>query len=158
MNTTAAGATPGEAPFSLAPFRPTPFRQSLLNVLMQRVIPALFGLLRGIAPVFRVPFTNIVLVTRFDDVQEICSRHNEFPVPYRPLVDAIDWTPAFLLALKDTPDYRRMLGEVHALWSPGDIPFVRPATFQLRSFSVPLATPRARGPARSPARRPRPAR
>ncbi|HEX6324142.1 MAG TPA: hypothetical protein VFZ36_10490 [Vicinamibacterales bacterium] len=125
MNTTAADATPGEAPFSLAPFRPTPFRQSLLNVLMQRVIPALFGLLRGIAPVFRVPFTNIVLVTRFDDVQEICSRHNEFPVPYRPLVDAIDWTPAFLLALKDTPDYRRMLGEVHALWSPGDIPFVR---------------------------------
>ena len=125
MNTTTATATTSDPPFSLAPFRPSRFKQFFLDLLMQRIVPAVFALLRGIAPVFRMPGTNIVLVTRFDDVQEICSRHNEFPVPYRRLVDAIDWTPAFLLALKDTPDYRRMLGEVHALWRREDIPFVR---------------------------------
>ena len=125
MNATTAKATTSDAPFSLAPFRPSKLGQVFLNFLMRSVIPAAFSLLRGIAPVFRMPFTNIVLVTRFDDVQEICSRHNDFPVPYRPAVEAIDWLPAFLLALRDTPDYRRMLGEVHALWNRDDLPFVR---------------------------------
>lgn len=124
MNATTASAATSGAPFSL-PGRPSRLKQAFLDILMRRIVPALFGVLRGIAPVFRMPFTNIVLVTRFDDVQEICSRHNEFPVPYLPLVEAIDWTPPFLLAIRDTPDYRRMLGEVHALWNRDDIPFVR---------------------------------
>jgi len=125
MNATASDAAAKSAPFSLAPGRPGKLKQAILDFVMRSVVPRVFALLRGIAPVFRVPFTNIVLVTRFDDVQEICSRHNEFPVPYLPLCDAIDWTPAFLLALKDTPDYRRMLGEVHTLWNGRDLEFVR---------------------------------
>ncbi|HET7843978.1 MAG TPA: hypothetical protein VFL14_07495 [Xanthomonadales bacterium] len=125
MSATVSDAAPQAAPFSLAPERPSKFGQAILNFVMRSVIPAVFALLRGIAPVFRVPFTNVVLVTRFDDVQEICSRHNEFPVPYLPLVEAIDWTPPFLLALKDTPDYQRILGEVHALWHARDLDFVR---------------------------------
>lgn len=122
---TTPSTSSSSAPFSLAPGRPSKLGQAILNFVMRSVVPAVFALLRGIAPVFRVPFTNIVLVTRFDDVQEICSRHNEFPVPYLHLCEAIDWTPAFLLALKDTPDYRRMLAEVHALWNGKDLDFVR---------------------------------
>ncbi len=125
MNDTTASTATRATPFSLEPSRPSKLGQAVLDFVMRSVVPTVFGFLRNVAPVFRVPFTNIVLVTRFDDVQEICSRHNEFPVPYRPLVDAIDWLPAFLLALKDTPDYRRMLAEVHALWRRDDIPFVR---------------------------------
>lgn len=112
-------------PFSLADHRPGRIGQVVLNLLMRRIVPGLFGLLRGIAPVFRVPFTNVTLVTRFDDVQEICSRHDEFPVPYQRMVDHLDWVPTFLLAMKDTPEYRQTLAQVHALWRYEDLPRVR---------------------------------
>jgi cytochrome P450 len=114
-----------DIPFSLQETRPGPFGQWLLNLLMRGIVPRLFGFLRTVAPVFRVPFTNVTLVTRFDDVQEIASRQNDFPVPYQRMVDQLDWVPTFLLAMKDTPEYHQTLKEVHALWRHDDLPFVR---------------------------------
>ena len=122
MNT-AADTTAGK-PFSLDETRPSALGQWVMQLMIGKVIPWFFGVLRTIAPAFRFPFTNTVIVTRFDDVQEICTRHNDFPVPYQKMVDQLDWVPTFLLAMKDTPEYRETLKAVRALWRKEDLAFV----------------------------------
>ncbi len=122
MNSTATAAA---KPFSLAEDRPSALGQVLTQFMIGKVVPWFFSVLRAIAPTFRFPFTNTVIVTRFDDVQEICSRHNDFPVPYQRMVDQLSWVPTFLLAMKDTPEYRQTLKHVHDLWRKGDLAFVR---------------------------------
>jgi cytochrome P450 len=122
MNATTAAST---KPFSLDETRPSALGQWVMQLMIGKVIPWFFGLLRTIAPTFRFPFTNTVIVTRFDDVQEICTRHNDFPVPYQHMVDHLSWVPTFLLAMKDTPEYRRTLKQVYALWRKEDLAFVR---------------------------------
>ncbi|MCJ9429332.1 cytochrome P450 [Kordiimonas marina] len=105
--------------------RPGPVAQFFISLVVQRVIPTVFGLLRRFAPVFRFPFTNTVLVTSFDYVQEVCARHNDFTVPYQRQVDHLDWVPTFLLAMKDTPAYWETMKQVKALWRTEDLAFVR---------------------------------
>lgn len=112
-------------PFSLAEDRPSAVGQVLMQFTIGKVIPWFFGLLRRFAPTFRFPFTNTVIVTRFDDVQEICERHDDFPVPYQKMVDHLSWVPTFLLAMKDTPEYRETLKQVYQLWRKEDLEFVR---------------------------------
>lgn len=105
--------------------RPGPISQFFITLLIRHLIPAVFGLLRRIAPVFRFPFTNTVIVTSFDHVQEVFQRHNDFPVPYQRQVDHLSWDPTFLLAMKDTPDYWKTVEQVKALWRTEDLDFVR---------------------------------
>lgn len=112
-------------PVSLEEKRPGPIAQYFITLLVRRIIPFVFGILRRIAPVFRFPFTNTVIVTSFDYVQEVCERHNDFPVPYQRQVDHLDWNPTFLLAMKDTPDYWQTLEQVKKLWCTSDLDFVR---------------------------------
>lgn len=109
---------------SLATKRPGPVAQFFVTLLVRRIIPAVFGFLRKVAPVFRFPFTNTVIVTSFDYVQEVSQRQNDFPVPYQKQVDLIDWKPTFLLAMKDTPDYWKTLEQVKKLWASEDLDFV----------------------------------
>jgi cytochrome P450 len=111
--------------FDLDRHKPGRLGQAILNFVMEHAIPGFFALLREIAPVWRIPRTNIVIVTRFDDVQEICLRHAEFPVPYQSKVDKLGWHPPFLLALPDGDEYQRILREVHQLWSDQDLGRVR---------------------------------
>ena len=118
-------STAKENPLTFEEKRPGPIAQFFVTLLVRRVIPAVFGLLRRIAPVFRFPFTNTVIVTSFDHVQEVFQRHNDFPVPYQRQVDHLSWDPTFLLAMKDTPDYWQTLEQVKALWRTEDLDFVR---------------------------------
>ncbi|NVJ99095.1 MAG: cytochrome P450 [Alphaproteobacteria bacterium] len=105
--------------------RPGLIAQFFITLLVRHLIPAVFGLLRRIAPVFRFPFTNTVIVTSFDHVQEVSSRQNDFPVPYQKQVDLLGWKPSFLLAMKDTPDYWKTLEQVKKMWADDDLVFVR---------------------------------
>lgn len=105
--------------------RPGPVGQFFITLFVRRVIPSVFGVLRRVAPVFRFPFTNTVIVTNFDYVQEVFQRHNDFPVPYQRQVDHLSWDPTFLLAMKDTPDYWQTVEQVKALWRTEDLDFVR---------------------------------
>ncbi|WP_420429026.1 cytochrome P450 [Kordiimonas sp.] len=117
-------AVPGKT-FSLKDKRPGPIAQFLITFLVRKLIPFVFGVLRRFAPVFRFPFTNTVIVTSFDHVQEVFQRQNDFPVPYQRQVDLLDWKPTFLLAMKDTPDYWQTLEQVKKIWSASDLEFVR---------------------------------
>jgi cytochrome P450 len=105
--------------------RPGPVAQFLTTFVVRRVIPVSFAVLRRFAPVFRFPFTNTVIVTSFDYVQEVFQRQNDFPVPYQRQVDHLDWKPTFLLAMKDTPAYWETLRQVKELWRTSDLDFVR---------------------------------
>jgi len=115
----------GRAPSRLQDKRPGPVTQFFITLVVHRIIPAVFGFLRRFAPIFRFPFTNTVIVTSFDYVQEVCSRQNDFPVPYQRQVDHLDWVPTFLLAMKDTPAYWETIKQVKALWRTEDLAFVR---------------------------------
>ncbi|MEX0298377.1 MAG: cytochrome P450, partial [Kordiimonas sp.] len=118
-------STRPEKQFSLKEKKPGPIAQFFTTLMVRKIIPAVFGVLRRIAPVFRFPFTNTVIVTSFDNVQEVFQRHNDFPVPYQRQVDYLDWDPTFLLAMKDTPDYWTTLEQVKELWRTSDLDFVR---------------------------------
>ncbi|WP_417465194.1 cytochrome P450 [Kordiimonas sp.] len=111
--------------FSLADQRPGPVAQFFVTLLVRKLIPFVFGVLRRFAPVFRFPFTNTVIVTSFDYVQEVFARQKDFPVPYQKQVDLLDWKPTFLLAMKDTPAYWETLEQVKKLWCASDLDFVR---------------------------------
>ncbi len=76
--------------FSLDEKKPGSIAQFFTTLMVRKIIPAVFGLLRRVAPVFRFPFTNTVIVTSFDNVQEVFQRHNDFPVPYQRQVDYLD--------------------------------------------------------------------
>ncbi|SDD34206.1 cytochrome P450 [Kordiimonas lacus] len=109
---------------SLQDKRPGPIAQFLTTLLVRRIIPGTFAILRRFAPAFRFPFTNTVIVTSFDLVQEVFSRQKDFPVPYQRQVDYLDWKPTFLLAMKDTPAYWETLENVKELWRTEDLKFV----------------------------------
>ena len=111
--------------FSLDDTRPGPIGQFFTTLLVRQLIPATFGFLRKVAPVFRFPFTNTVIVTSFDNVQEVFQRQNDFPVPYQRQINYLDWNPTFLLAMKDTPAYWETLKQVKELWRMSDLDFVR---------------------------------
>lgn len=102
-----------------------PVVQFFTTFLVRKLIPFVFGVLRRYAPVFRFPFTNTVIVTSFDHVQEVFQRQNDFPVPYQRQVDLLNWKPTFLLAMKDTPDYWKTLDQVKKLWCASDLDHVR---------------------------------
>lgn len=116
---------PAQSPFRLEDKRPGPVAQFFITLIVRRIIPAVFNVLCRFAPVFRFPFTNTVIVTSFDYVQEVCQRQNDFPVPYQRQIDRLGWKPSFLLAMKDTPEYWRTLDQVKELWLTSDLDFVR---------------------------------
>ncbi len=82
---------------------------SLGERLIQRLFgPTLFALLRRFFPILKVPFKNLVIVSRFDDVQEVLSHDECFPVPFGDKVKELDGGPNFLLGIKqaDTEYWR----------------------------------------------------
>lgn len=58
---------------------------------------------------FRIPFTNILVVTGFDLVQEVFSRSEDFPTPNNSKTCVLNWDPPYLLAVqKDDKCYKSM--------------------------------------------------
>ncbi|MEJ2379350.1 MAG: cytochrome P450 [Pseudolabrys sp.] len=74
---------------------------SLIEKLVRRLFgPTFFALLRRFCPIFKIPFKNFVIVTRFDDVQEVLGHDEAFPVPFGDKVKELDGGPNFLLGIK----------------------------------------------------------
>lgn len=96
--------------------------QAFMTWAFSKAMPAVFSLLRKIAPVFPIPGTNVTLLTRFDDVQEVFSRNKDFVVPYIEMADGLKWDPTFVLAMKhDDEAYKHMIGNMRALWLDSDL-------------------------------------
>ena len=113
-----------ESHYSLDALNPPGFKQNLKFFVLDKLLPSGMNLLSRIAPVWRIPGTNIVFVTGFDEVQEVFSRQHDFEVPYEEQVKVLDW-PYFLLALQDTAEYWSIRGNVRRLWRDGDLDRVR---------------------------------
>ena len=41
------------------------------------------------------------------------------------MVDQLSWSPTFLLAMEDTPEYREILSQVRQLWQDEDLEYIR---------------------------------
>ena len=68
--------------------------------------PALIlGLLRNIKPILKVK--NFVLVTRYDDVQEVLARDDVFQVTYKDKMEKVTSGKNFFLGMQNSPDYER---------------------------------------------------
>ena len=57
-----------------APRQNGALKQAATNWLFSKGIPGFFAILRTFAPIIRFPFMNTIIITRFDDVQEVFCR------------------------------------------------------------------------------------
>lgn len=89
--------------FDLDDVRATPLSGKLLGALFSHPLP-LLAALRRLWPILSLP--NLVLVTRFDDVQEVLTHDRGFHVPYGRKVKDLNGGPNFLLGMQDGEDYR----------------------------------------------------
>jgi cytochrome P450 len=72
----------------------------------------LFGLLRVFRPIVRLPFTNWWIISRYDDVQEVLTRHEVFEVPFGPKTMELNGGPNFLLGMPAGAEYSRYQSQV----------------------------------------------
>jgi cytochrome P450 len=103
---------------------------SLIEKLTRRLLDDpqwLFGLLRRFCPIFTIPFINWVIVTRFDDVQEVLGHDWAFPVPFGDKVKELNGGPNFVLGMQADADYWRYQKQVMQAFKLEDITkFVAP--------------------------------
>jgi len=93
--------------------KPGTFDPALLRKrsLLTRVLTAgrpyrTFRLLRGL-PILRIPFLNLVILSRYDEVTEVLSRDIDFPVSVDPAFRELDPdVGTLLLAMRDEATYR----------------------------------------------------
>jgi cytochrome P450 len=78
-------------------------------------------LLRKHRPVAQVPFTDWVLVTGFDQVQEVLTRQDVFQVPFGPRMKEMTAGPNFVLGMQDGSDYQRDRGHILAAFRREDV-------------------------------------
>lgn len=110
----AGGATPGAppSPFDLNDLR----QQSFVERLTLRLFEDprwLFATLRRFRPIAHLPFTDFWMITRFDDVEEVLTHNDAFPVPFGDKVSALDGGPNFLLGMEQAnADYWRWQKQV----------------------------------------------
>ena len=112
-------ATTSSDVFSLDKRNPPGLKQNLGFFLLNTVVARLLRFVCRLSPMWHIPGTNVVLVTGFDGVQEIYSRHFDFEVPYEDRAEALRWH-GFILALQDTPEYHDMFDNISRLWQPED--------------------------------------
>ena len=103
--------------------------------ILGRLVPKdprwLFALLRA-WPFAGFPAFGWVLVTRFDDVQEVLTHDRIFGVPYGSKVKELNGGPNFLLGMADGEEYRRYRKQVMAAFRMEDVPsLVAPAASRL---------------------------
>jgi cytochrome P450 len=90
----------------------------LLSVLSNQ---HLFALVRKFWPIPTLPFTTMVMVTRYDDVKEVLANDAVFPVPWGDKVKALDGGPNFVLGMQDDADYRRYQQQVMRIFTRDDV-------------------------------------
>jgi len=95
----------------------------------------LFALLRWLWPI--PAFRNWVFVTRYDDVQEVLSHEQAFPVPFGPKIEELNGGPNFILGMPDGPLYRRYQKQLMQAFRYEDVAaIVVPASAQVASEIV----------------------
>lgn len=104
-------------------FRYNPKATDVFTRMGVQGFSAFMGLMREIHPTFNLPKLGTCL-TRFDDVQDVFLRRNDFHVPYQEKVDHLDWHPTFLLAMSPGPEYDSMLAMVHRIWRFEDVEWI----------------------------------
>lgn len=85
------------------------------------IYPAFLAVARRFWPVPRL--CRLVIVTRFDDVQEVLHRWQDFPVPYGAKAEKLGWHPPFLLGMPGDRGglYTEQRREVEELWRRDDL-------------------------------------
>lgn len=85
----------------------------------------IYGLLRFVAPVFRIPFTQWYVVSRFGHVKEVLANSEVFRVPWdQKVVELNDGGPAFVLGLDEPRAHRAALRELTQAFKREDIGWV----------------------------------
>jgi cytochrome P450 len=79
-----------------------------------------FAVLRRVKPV--LIFRNTALVTRFEDVQEVLSRDNVFPVTYKEKMEVIGDGGNFFLGMQNSPEYERDQSHMRTVIRRQDLP------------------------------------
>jgi cytochrome P450 len=88
----------------------------------------IFGLLRTIAPVFRLPFTEWVVVTRFDHVKEVLASPEAFVVPWAEKMAALnEHKGTFLLGVDKRKDHDESLKLLMKVFRREDLPGIAAA-------------------------------
>ncbi len=118
------------------PFRPQILRRAAAKFATIKwafagSLPTIFGLLRFGSPIFRLPcfsaflmpWCNLVIVSRYDHVQEVLSRPDVFRVPFGQRMRELDPTGTdFILGLDDGDAYHVGLRRVMQVLRLDDIP------------------------------------
>ena len=104
-------------------FRYHPTHRDVVTRALIATTAVVMDVMREIWPTFRVPMLG-TCVTRFDDVQDILLRPDDFHVPYQDKVDHLDWNPTFLLAMSPGADYDATLAFVRELWRADDVDWI----------------------------------
>ena len=123
---TAAVSAPSGAP------RPTNLKRlgssERRSKLIQKVLSNplwIFGLLRTVAPVFRIPGTRWVVVTRFDHVKQVLAANHAFHVPWAQKVRLLnDGKAPFLLGVDNSTEHREFLKLLMEVFRREDLPRV----------------------------------
>lgn len=79
-----------------------------------------FGVLRFIDPILDVK--NLVVVTRFDDVQEVLARDQIFHVTYQAKMEKVTGGENFFLGMQDSPRYTRDVSNMRLAVRREDLP------------------------------------
>src|SRR5260370_35369414 len=90
----------------------------LMAQLAQNPEP-LFAVLRRVKPICTVK--DVVLVTRFEDVQEVLSRDDIFQVTYGPKMRVITGGQDFFLGMQDSPEYERDVAHMRSVMRRQDM-------------------------------------
>ncbi|MFC3851648.1 cytochrome P450 [Salinispirillum marinum] len=70
-----------------------------------------FALLRTFSPAFTTR-QGIVMVTRFQDVEEVLRRHDDFDVPYQRRVSVVTNNGQFFLGMRNSPRYESDIAQM----------------------------------------------
>jgi cytochrome P450 len=67
----------------------------------------LMGFFRRFWPILRIPFAHLVIVFRDEDVREVLTHDQEFPVPWGGKMIELSGKKNFVLGMKEGTEYRR---------------------------------------------------
>lgn len=82
----------------------------------------LFAVLRKVKPILTVK--DVVLVTRFEDVQEVLSRDDVYQVTYGPKMRVITGGQDFFLGMQNSPEYERDHAHMRTVVRRQDLPAI----------------------------------
>jgi cytochrome P450 len=111
-----SGAAPGG--FDLNDLQITGSAKLMLALLGNQ---RLFALVRRFWPILTLPFTDMVMVTRYDDVKEVMDNDAVFPVPWGDKVKALDGGPNFVLGMQENAQYRLYQKQLMRVFTRDDI-------------------------------------